>query len=57
MNRQSVSGIYAPNRTHVLSGAGYAVFEMYLHDVTPLLEVKGGENVLELHIKSLDYMP
>ena len=44
----------APNRTiDVPSGAWLAVFEMCLHGVTSLLEVKDGKDVLELHIKSL----
>ena len=47
----------APNRTiDVPSGARLAVFETCFHGVTPLLEVKGGENVLQLHIKCLRFV-
>ena len=40
--------LLAPNV--VASGARLAEFEMYLHGVTSLLEIKGGRNSLELHI-------
>jgi hypothetical protein len=40
----------APDRTNIPSGARLAEFGMRLHGVTPLLEVLGVWNSLELHI-------